>query len=234
MLTSVGALAVVLATAIPAPAPSPSPSPSTSGRAGQQSKSPVISGTISEIQCQSAECDLGAGSVPAVTTVAPVAASGSGQPPRLACQFTPDPGFIPPATMSPADAHAGEAGSWVLRRCPRNDVDVMGRAPLPTVGKIVWVPAVAPMTPSALAQVAYKKLKPPDADAGLESAEYATGVGRDAAMALGPRLIVGPGDRERVGGRGVGDRDRNAGVGDVVNGRRRERDMPRAGDAVSV
>lgn len=157
MLTSVGALAVVFATAIPAPMPSPA----TSVRAGQQSNSPVHSGTISEIKCQSTECDLDAGSVPATPTAAPVAASGRGpQPPQL-CQFTPDPGFTPPLTMSPATSHVGEAGSWMLKRCAGNDVDVMGRAPLPSVGEVVWVPKAAPLTPSALAQVAYKQLKPP-------------------------------------------------------------------------
>ena len=155
MLTSVGALAVVIVTAIPAPAAT------TSGTDGPRSKPSTVSGTISEIECQSAECDLGAGTVPRTATATPVATSGSGQAPRPICQFTPDPGFIPPATMSPADAHVGEAGSWMVKRCPGNAIDVMGRATLPTVGGMVWVPAAAPLTPSALAQVAYKQLKPP-------------------------------------------------------------------------
>ena len=140
--------AVSLTTALAAgPAPS---SPATT----------TLSGTFAEALCSGSTCDLGAGSTPTPSD-SPASGSAPGhQPPQL-CHFTPDPGFIPPATMSPADAHVGEAGSWVLRRCPSNDVDAMGRAPLPTVGQIVWVPTGAPVTPSALAQVAYKKLKPP-------------------------------------------------------------------------
>ena len=141
--------AVGLATALAA-GPSPSSPPTT-----------TLSGTFSEALCNGSTCDLGAGSTPTRPSDSPVSGSAQGQLPRLVCQFTPDPSFVPPATMSPADAHVGEAGSWALRRCPGNAVDVMGRATLPTVGDIVWVPAGAPVTPSALAQVAYKKLKPP-------------------------------------------------------------------------
>ena len=142
--------AVGLATTL-ASGPSPS-SPTTT----------PLSGTFSEALCNGSACDLGAGSsTPTAPSGSPAPASASGRPPRVVCQFTPDPSFIPPATMSPADSHAGEAGSWVLKRCPRNDADVMGRAPLPTVSQLVWAPASAPMTPSALAQVAYKQLKPP-------------------------------------------------------------------------
>ncbi len=158
MLTSVGAVAMALATVVSAPVPSPT----ASGPAGEQSKSPVISDTFAEVNCQSAECDLGAGSTPATsaTAVSPVA-PGTAQTPRPLCQFMPDPDFVPPPTMSPGDAHRGEAGSWMLRQCSGPAMDVMGRAPMPTVGEVVWVPKVAPLTPSALAQVAYKELKPP-------------------------------------------------------------------------
>lgn len=132
-----------------------------SGTSPSSPTTTTLSGTFSEALCNGSACDLGAGSTPRAPSGSPAPASAPGQSPRVVCQFTPDPGFIPPATMSPADSHAGEAGSWVLKRCPRNDVDVMGRAPLPTVSELVWVPTGAPLTPSALAQVAYKQLKPP-------------------------------------------------------------------------
>ncbi|MEY9935403.1 hypothetical protein ABH926_010085 [Catenulispora sp. GP43] len=149
---------MVLAAVVPAPVPFPT----TSGPASQHSKSAVISDTFAEVDCQSTECDLGAGVGPAAGSAAVAhAASGTVQSPRPLCQFRPDPSFVPPPTMSPADAHAGEAGSWMLRQCSGPAIDVMGRASTPTVGEVVWVPKAAPLTPSALAQVAYKQLKPP-------------------------------------------------------------------------
>lgn len=148
---------MVLAVVVPVPVPSP-----TAGSTGQQSRSPVISDTFAEVNCQSTECDLGAGSAPAIgTAAASRAASGTAPAPRPLCNFTPDPSFVPPASMSPADAHVGEAGSWMLKRCSGPAMDVMGRAPMPTVGEVVWVSKAAPLTPSVLAQAAYKQLKPP-------------------------------------------------------------------------
>lgn len=134
----------------------------TSGPSPSSPPTTTLSGTFSEALCNGSSCDLSAGSTPTTPSDSPAPAAAPGQLPRLVCHFTPDPGFSPPATMSPSDSHVGEAGSWMLRQCPGNAVDVMGRAPMPTVGDVVWAPTRALATPADLAEVAYKQLKPPD------------------------------------------------------------------------
>lgn len=122
---------------------------------------PTVSshGTFVQATCSTDHCDEIAFSQPtnAPTHPAPVAASAH---PQRTCFLLADPMFVPPLSMSPADAHEGEAGSWLRKVCMSPAEAAKGLAPDSTVGEIVWSPAAAP-TAAALAQVAYKQLKPP-------------------------------------------------------------------------
>jgi hypothetical protein len=148
VLTLAYAAALAVSAAIQAPAPFPPVDAKVSSSSG-----------FAQAICGADHCDETAVNEPVGTTGAPASKHAASRPQQI-CVFQPDPTFVPPLAMSPADAHEDEAGTWFRKVCTTAAEATKGKARDSTVGEIVWFPAAVP-TAASLAQVAYKQLKPP-------------------------------------------------------------------------